>query len=132
MTSIFTKIIQGDIPCHRVAENDKAIAFLDIRPLARGHCLVVPKREVDKLFDLPEADYLALWSLCKQVAQAVETCMPCNRVGVAVLGFEVPHAHVHLVPMRSEEDLNFSNPKMVFTQEEFAAIASKITLAITH
>jgi histidine triad (HIT) family protein len=112
MSSIFTKIIRGDIPCYKVAECDHAIAFLDIRPLSKGHTLVVPKMEVDRLFDLPEEDFQALWSFTHKVAKAMEASVPCNRVGVAVLGFEVPHAHIHLVPLRTEGDLNFAHPKL--------------------
>jgi len=130
MASIFTKIIQGDIPCYKVAETDDCIAFLDIRPLTKGHTLVVPKVEVDKLFDLPEAQYQAVMDLCQRVARALEATMPCHRVGVAVLGFEVPHAHVHLVPLRNESELNFTNPKVQFTPEEMASIAETIAAAL--
>ena len=117
MSSIFTKIIQGDIPCYKIAECDHAMAFLDIRPLSKGHTLVVPKMEVDRLFDLPEYEFLALWAFAHKVAKAIDATIPCNRVGVAVLGFEVPHAHIHLVPLRTEEELNFAHPKLQLAPE---------------
>ena len=131
MASIFTMIIQGEIPCYQVAETADCIAFLDIRPLTKGHTLVVPKLEVDKLFDLPEAKYQAVMNLSHRVARALEVTMPCHRVGVAVLGFEVPHAHVHLVPLRNEAELNFANPKMQFSPEEMASIAQTIASALS-
>lgn len=126
MASIFTKIIQGDIPCYKVAESEEAIAFLDIRPLSKGHTLVVPKTEVDKLFDLPEDEFQALWAFAHKVAKGIEAAVPCNRVGVAVLGFEVPHAHIHLVPLRTEGDLNFALPKLQLTAECMEEIAAAI------
>jgi histidine triad (HIT) family protein len=126
MASIFTKIIQGDIPCYKVAESEEAIAFLDIRPLSKGHTLVVPKTEVDKLFDLPEDEFRDLWAFAHKVAKGIEAAIPCNRVGVAVLGFEVPHAHIHLVPLRTEGDLNFALPKLQLTAECMEEIAASI------
>lgn len=126
MASIFTKIIQGDIPCYKVAESEEAIAFLDIRPLSKGHTLVVPKTEVDKLFDLSEEEFQALWAFAHKVAKGMEAAIPCNRVGVAVLGFEVPHAHIHLVPLRTEGDLNFALPKLQLTSECMEEIAASI------
>ncbi len=126
MASIFTKIINGEIPCHKVAETDFAIAFLDIRPLKRGHTLVVPKKEVDKLFDLPKEDYDQVMDLAYRIGQAMEKSIDCVRVGVAVLGLEVPHAHVHLIPIDVESDLNFGNTRLSFYEAEWAEIADSI------
>ena len=130
MASIFTRIISGEIPCYKVAENDRAIAFLDIRPLTVGHTLVVPKTEVDSVFDLDDKDYAAVFDLVRNVAEAQKHEIPCNRVGLSVLGFEVPHAHVHVVPLRSEADLNFANPKLQLDAEELQAIADRLHLAL--
>lgn len=126
MSSIFSKIIKGEIPSYKIGETETAYAFLDISPLHIGHTLVVPKREVDYLFDLPEADYLSLMSFSKVVAQAVGKAIPCKRVGVAVIGLEVPHAHVHLVPINNVSDIDFSRAKMQFPAEEMEAVALKI------
>jgi len=126
MASIFTKIINREIPGHIVAENEHAIAFLDINPLNEGHTLVVPKKEVDKLFDLDEDTYLRLQAFTHQVAKAIEKAIPCLRVGVAVIGLEVPHAHIHLIPLHSLHDIDFSRPKLKLSQEEFEAIKEKI------
>ena len=126
MASIFTKIINREIPGHIVAENEHALAFLDINPLTAGHTLVVPKKEVDKLFDLEKEEYLALQSFAYEVAQAVEKAMPCLRVGVAVIGLEVPHAHIHLIPLNTMDDINFSRPKLNPSQAELKAVAEKI------
>lgn len=126
MSSIFSKIINGEIPSYKIGETDTAYAFLDISPLHIGHTLVVPKREVDYLFDLPEADYLSLMSFSKVVAQAVGKAIPCERVGMAVIGLEVPHAHVHLVPINNVSDIDFSRAKMQFPAEEMEAVALKI------
>lgn len=126
MASIFTKIIQGEIPSYKIAESDQAFAFLDINPLHEGHLLVVPKKEVDYLFDLPESDYQALWGFAKKVAHALGKAVPSERVGVAVIGLEVPHAHIHLVPIKGVHDIDFSKPKKTFTEEEFKATAEKI------
>ncbi len=131
MASIFTKIVNGEIPSYKIAENENYYAFLDIFPLKRGHVLVIPKQEVDYLFDLDEDVYNGLWAFSRKVAAAIEKAIPCKRIGVAVLGMEVPHAHIHLVPLDSEGDLNFSNPKLTFTEEEFAATANEITAALT-
>lgn len=130
MSSIFTKIINREVPGHIVAENEDYLAFLDINPLVRGHCLVIPKKEVDYFFDL-EDDYLArLVLFSKQVAKGIKKAIPCLRVGVAVVGLEVPHAHVHLVPLNSMGDINFSNPKLNPSQEELRNTAQKIREAI--
>ena len=126
MASIFTKIVNGEIPAYKVAENDHYLAFLDIFPLAKGHVLVIPKKEVDYLFDLDDETYAGLMAYAKRVASAMKKAVPCIKIGVAVLGLEVPHAHIHLVPMNSERDINFANPKLKFTAEEFAAIAAAI------
>lgn len=126
MASIFTKIVNGEIPCYKVAEDENYLAFLDIFPLKRGHVLVIPKIEVDYLFDLDAKTYNGLWSFSRNVALAVEKAIPCKRIGVAVLGMEVPHAHIHIVPLHHEGDLSFTNPKLKFTPEEFEAIADLI------
>lgn len=130
MASIFTRIIRGEIPCYKVAENDRAIAFLDIRPLTLGHTLVVSKTEVDSVFDLDDQDYTAVFDLVRNVAEVQKHEIPCNRVGISILGFEVPHAHVHVVPLRSEADLNFANPKLQLDAEEMQSIADRLHLAL--
>lgn len=127
MATIFSKIVAGEIPSYKVAENDNFYAFLDINPLAKGHTLVIPKREVDYFFDLTDKEIGEMQIFAKQVAQAIKKAFPCIKVGQAVLGLEVPHAHIHLVPMQSEKDMLFSNPKQKFTAEEFAEIAEKIS-----
>jgi len=126
MASIFTKIINGEIPAYKIAEDEKYIAFLDIFPLAKGHTLVVPKVEVDKYFDLDDATISGLTLFAKKVAIAIEKAIPCNRVGVAVIGLEVPHAHVHLIPLNRLSDIDFSQPKLKLTQEELTEIADVI------
>ncbi len=126
MPSIFTRIIQGEIPCHKVAENEHCFAFLDINPLAQGHTLVVPKKEVDYLFDLDSDTYTALMDFCKKLAPALAKAVPCLRIGMSVIGLEVPHAHVHLVPLNSMQDINFSKPKLTLSPEELAAMAARI------
>lgn len=129
MASIFSKIIKGDIPSYKIAENDFYYAFLDINPLTKGHTLVIPKHETDYIFDIPESEYSGLWLFAKKVATAIKLAIPCKRIGVAVLGMEVPHAHIHLVPLNSEGDLNFKNPKLELTADEFEKIADKIATA---
>jgi histidine triad (HIT) family protein len=126
MASIFTKIINGEIPCYKVAEDDRFFAFLDINPLKTGHTLVVPKQETDYIFDLSDESLAGLILFSKKVAKGIRSAYPCNRIGIAVLGLEIPHTHVHLVPMDSMEDINFKNPKLKFSPEEFKAIAEKI------
>lgn len=126
MASIFTRIINREIPGYIVAENEDAIAFLDINPLNEGHTLVVPKKEVDKLFDLDEDTYLKLQAFTHKVAQAIERAIPCLRVGVAVIGLEVPHAHIHLIPLHGMHDIDFGRPKLKLSQEEFEGIAERI------
>lgn len=126
MATIFSKIISGDIPSYKVAEDDRFFAFLDINPMAKGHTLVVPKKEVDYLFDL-EDDLLASMTIfTKKVAIAMKKAIPCTRVGVLVMGLEVPHAHIHLVPIQKEGDMNLSNPKVKLSSEEFQQIAERI------
>lgn len=126
MTSIFTKIVNGEIPSYKVAEDENFLAFLDIFPLAKGHVLVIPKVEVDYLFDLEDNNYVGLSLFAKKVAVAIKKVIPCQKVGVAVLGLEVPHAHIHLIPLNSEKDINFSSPKLKLTSEEFVEIAGRI------
>jgi len=127
MATIFSRIIKGEIPCYKIAENDDYFAFLDINPLRAGHTLVVPKRETDYIFDL-EDEYLAgMIIFSKKIAVAIRKAIPCNRIGVAILGLEVPHAHIHLVPMDTMDDINFKNPKLKFSPEEFRDIAAKIS-----
>lgn len=127
MASIFTRIINGEIPCYRIAEDDRYFAFLDINPLKKGHTLVVPKQETDYIFDLADDQVAGLMLFSKKVAAAIKTAYPCNRIGVAVLGLEVPHAHIHLVPMDEMNDINFKNPKLRLSPEEFREIAQNIS-----
>lgn len=129
MATIFSKIIAGEIPCYKVAENDKFFAFLDINPLVKGHTLVVPKQEVDYIFDLNDEDLAAMHVFAKKVALAIGKAFPCKKVGEAVIGLEVPHAHIHLIPMQKESDMLFSNPKLKLADEEFATIANAIHAA---
>lgn len=129
MASLFSKIVSGEIPCHKVAEDDNYFAFLDIFPLAKGHVLVIPKKEVDYIFDLDDDALAGLHLFAKQVAQKIEKVIPCERIGVAVIGLEVPHAHIHLIPLNSVQDINFSRPKLELSQEELADIAAKIRAA---
>ena len=125
MASIFTRIINGEIPCYKVAENEHCFAFLDINPLSKGHTLVVPKKEVDYLFDLDQDSYQQLMAFSKQVAKAIDRAVPCLRVGVVVIGLEVPHAHIHLIPLHSGT-INFSDPKLKLEKEELEKIAESI------
>ena len=126
MATIFSKIIAGEIPCYKVAEDEKFFAFLDINPLVKGHTLVVPKQEVDYIFDLSDEDLAAMHVFAKKVALAVQKAIPCRKVGMAVIGLEVPHAHIHLIPMQKEADTYFSNPKLKLPDDEMAAIAQSI------
>lgn len=126
MPSIFTRIIRGEIPCYRIAEDDRFIAFLDIRPLKPGHTLVVPKEEIDYLFDLDEKTLADMMLFSQKVARAIKEVVECNRIGVAVLGLEVPHAHIHLVPITRESDLRFSNPRASVSPEENERLAKAI------
>ncbi len=129
MSSIFTKIINGEIPCYKVAETDDFLAFLDINPNAKGHTLCIPKKEVDKIFDLDEETYNALMQFSRKVAIAIEKVIPCKRVGMSVIGLEVPHVHVHLIPLNSMEDARFLN-KESLTKEEFEVTAKAISNAL--
>jgi histidine triad (HIT) family protein len=126
MASIFTKIINREIPGHIVAEDEQFIAILDIMPLVEGHVLVIPKKEVDYLFDLDEETYQGLMAFARKIAGGLKKAIPCKRVGVAVIGLEVPHVHVHLIPMQQMDDMNFSRPKLKPSQDELAATAEKI------
>ena len=119
MATIFSKIVAGEIPSYKCAENDRFYAFLDINPLVKGHTLVIPKREVDYIFDLSDEEIGAMQVFAKHVAEAIKKAFPCIKVGQAVLGLEVPHAHIHLIPMQNEKDMLFSNPKLTFTDEEW-------------
>ncbi len=130
MATIFSRIIAGEIPCYKVAETADYLAFLDVRPLTAGHTLVIPKVETDYLFDINDEQYAGLFLFAKIVAKAVKQAVPCVKVGVAVIGLEVPHAHIHLVPMNNLGDLNFEKERAVFTPEEYKAIADKIAQAL--
>ena len=123
--TLFSRIVAGEIPAHKIAETDEFLAFLDIMPTATGHTLVIPKREVDYIFDLDDATYLGLMAFAKTVAAAIEKAIPCQRIGVAVIGLEVPHAHIHLIPLNSMADMDFSR-KLQPSQEELAATAEQI------
>ncbi|WP_026474542.1 HIT family protein [Alkaliflexus imshenetskii] len=126
MSTIFSKIVRGEIPCYKLAESDKYFAFLDINPLAKGHTLVIPKQETDYVFDLDDDLLAGLTTFAKKVALAIEKTIECKRIGVAVLGLEVPHAHIHLVPLQTESDISFSRPKLKLSQEEMESIAAGI------
>lgn len=126
MASIFSKIAAGEIPSYKVAEDENYYAFLDVNPVAKGHTLVIPKHEVDYIFDLDEAEYAGLWNFAHRVAEAMKQVLPCKRIGVAVMGLEVPHAHIHLVPITKESDMNFFAEKLNLPAEEMAAIAAKV------
>ncbi len=126
MASIFTKIINNEIPAYKIAEDDNYLAFLDVFPIAKGHTLVIPKKEVDDMFDLDDNLLGGLHVFAKKIAKAIEKVIPCNRVGTAVIGLEVPHAHLHLIPINNIGDINFEKPKLKFTEEEFKKIAQKI------
>ena len=130
MASIFSRIVAGEIPCYKVAEDEKYFAFLDISPVAKGHTLVIPKHEVDYIFDLDDEEYAGLTAFVKKVAAAMKKVMPCKRIGVAVLGLEVPHTHIHLVPINKESDMNFFKEKLSLPAEEMAEIARKIAEAL--
>jgi len=127
MASIFTKIIRGEIPCYKVAETEDCIAFLDILPLAKGHVLVIPKKEVDNYFDLDEELFQKVNSLAKKISHAIKKVVPCKRIGVSVVGLEVPHAHVHLVPINSISDLDFTKDRVKLSSEEFKELAEEIS-----
>ena len=126
MSTIFSKIISGEIPSYKIAEDEKHIAFLDAMPLVKGHTLVVPKKETDLIFDLESDDYKELWGFTQEIAKKIKKAVPCKRVGIAVVGLEVPHAHIHLIPINKESDMSLSNPRIKIEQFEFEEIAKKI------
>ncbi len=129
MASIFSKIIAGEIPCHKIAEDEDFLAFLDIHPLTKGHTLVIPKKEIDYFFDIDDQDLADIMIFSKRVAKAIKTVMDCNRIGVTVIGLEVPHAHIHLIPLHRVSDINFEREKLKLTNDELAEIAGKIQQA---
>ncbi|MBA3899929.1 MAG: HIT family protein [Bacteroidetes bacterium] len=130
MSSIFTKIINRDIPAHILKETEDYIAFLDVNPLAKGHTLVVPKLEVDYIFDLEDEYFKGLWSFAKKVSSGIQSTVPCKRIGIAVIGLEVPHIHIHLIPINDVSDINFEREKLKFSQEELSLIASDIRISL--
>jgi histidine triad (HIT) family protein len=130
MASIFSKIISGDVPAFKVAEDENHLAFLDIFPLAYGHVLVIPKKEKDYIFDIASDEYLELFRFAQQVAKAMDKVVVCKRIGIAVIGLEVPHAHIHLVPLNNVSDINFERPKLKFSDEKMQEIAHKIRATI--
>lgn len=132
MASIFSRIVAGEIPSYKVAENEKFFAFLDINPMAEGHTLIVPKQEVDYIFDLDENTFAEMHLFAKKVAEAIEKSVPCKRIGMMVVGLEVPHAHIHLIPINSEADMSLSKAKLKLKMEEFEAISKKIKEHTTH
>lgn len=125
MSSIFTKIVHGEIPCYKIAEDDKFLAFLDVNPNAKGHTLCIPKQEINKIFDIEDELYLGLMQFSKKIAVALEKAIPCKRVGMAVIGLEVPHAHVHLIPLNEMDEMRFQN-KVSLTKDEFEAIVKVV------
>lgn len=126
MTSIFSKIISGELPSHKIAENEDFLAFLDINPIAEGHTLVIPKKLTDYIFDMESEEYAAFWLFAKTVASKLRKAIKCERIGIAVIGLEVAHAHIHLIPINTVQDINFSKAKLKFSKQEFEEIASKI------
>ena len=130
MSTIFTKIVKGEIPSYKVAENEHFFAFLDIHPLAKGHTLVIPKEEIDYIFSIDDEMYKELWSFAKKVAKGIEEVVACERVGIAVLGLDVPHAHIHLIPLNNMEDFDFRKKKLKLEEKEFVEIAAAISKAI--
>ena len=130
MSSIFSKIVSGDISAYKVTEDDNHLAFLDIFPLAKGHVLVIPKKETDYIFEISSEEYLALWKFAQKVAKAMDKVITCERIGVAVIGLEVPHTHIHLVPLNNISDINFERPKLKFAETEMQLVADLISSAI--
>ncbi len=130
MPTLFTRIVQGEIPCYRVAETEDYLAFLDVRPQAKGHTLCIPKREVDYIFDLADAELAGLILFAKRVAKAVEQVVPCRRIGLAVIGLEVPHTHVHLIPLNSMQDITFGKEPLLLPAEEMSALAAAIAAEV--
>jgi len=129
MASLFTRIINGEIPCYKIAENELFIAFLDILPVAKGHALVVPKKEIDYIFDLPEEELKELNLFAKEIARKIQTVIPCKKIGISVIGLEVPHAHMHLIPINHIHDMNFEKERLTFTPEEYNELADAIAKA---
>ena len=130
MSSIFSKIVSGDIPAYKVAEDEHHLAFLDIFPLVKGHVLVIPKKEIDYIFDITSDEYLELWKFAQKVAKGMDKVIECERIGVAVIGLEVPHAHIHLLPLNNVSDINFERPKLKFSEAEMKIVADLIKSAI--
>jgi histidine triad (HIT) family protein len=130
MVSIFSKIVSGDIPAFKVAEDENHLAFLDIFPLAKGHVLVIPRKETDYIFDITSDEYLELWKFAQKVAKGMDKVIACERIGVAVIGLEVPHAHIHLVPLNNVSDINFERPKLKFSKTEMKSVSDLIKSAI--
>jgi len=130
MASIFTKIVQGEIPCYKVAEDENYLAFLDINPLQEGHTLIIPKKEIGYIFDIEDSLHAGLWNFAKKVGKAIESIVPCQRIGITVIGLEVPHAHIHLIPLKSMYDMDFRKPKRALTPEEFHLLAEKISAKV--
>jgi histidine triad (HIT) family protein len=131
MPSIFSLIVKGDIPCYKIAENDDFLAFLDINPVAKGHCLVIPKTEIDYIFDLEDAHLSSMMVFAKQVAKGIEKVVPCARIGITVIGLEIPHAHIHLIPINGLFDMDFTKEKLQFSKEDFESLASEISSEIS-
>lgn len=127
MPTIFTKIVNGEIPCYKVAEDENFLAFLDIQPLAVGHTLVIPKKETDYIFDIDDKEFQMLWVFAKKVAKALGKAVPCKRIGVSVIGLEVPHAHIHLIPMNKVSDMNFAMPKLSLPADEMKTTAEAVS-----
>ena len=127
MATLFTRIINGEIPCYKIAENELFIAFLDILPVAKGHALVVPKKEIDYIFDLPDEELQSLNIFAKEVARKIQAVIPCKKIGISVIGLEVPHAHMHLIPINNIHDMNFEKERLKFTSEEYTELAQKIS-----
>jgi histidine triad (HIT) family protein len=126
MTTIFTRIVNKEIPCYKVAEDENYLAFLDINPLQQGHTLVIPKKEINYIFDMNDELHAGLWNFARKIGKAIEKVVPCQRIGITVIGLEVPHAHIHLIPLKTMYDMDFRKPKLSFTPEEFSKIAEKI------
>lgn len=127
MSSVFSKIVSGDIPCYKIAEDENFLAFLDINPIAKGHTLVIPKKEVDYIFDIEDELYQKYFLFAKKVAASIKKCIQCERIGMTVIGLEVPHAHIHLVPIKSIYDIDFKKPKLKLSSEEFKMISERIS-----
>lgn len=130
MATIFTKIIQGEIPCYKIVEDERFFAFLDISPLAKGHTLVIPKKETDYIFDIADAELADMMVFAKNVAKAIEKVVPCRKMGLTIIGLEVPHAHIHLIPINTIYDMDFKQQKLKFSAEEFESLASQIRAAL--